>query len=353
MIDRVRLRRVAPAALLLVSAVAAACTDTAGGDPADNRPPVTVLADESWSIPADLRSAFERQTDLRLDVRHIGQQPAELVDHLSRHRGERMADAVVGIDSSTAQQALAAGVLEPYTSPEANKGQQRFSVDKRQRLSAVDLLSVCVNIDTDWFAEHDVRPPKTLADLTEPAYANLLVVPSPAESAEGLAFLLGTVARFGDGWPGYWSKLKANGVRIEPSLRVAYQERFTGAAKAADRPIVVAPASAPGELADGAEAKTAALPETCHQEVRYAGVLADGKHPQRAARLLDFLLTQQFQEALPEGFGTYPVRKGVELPDGWDKAAPLPKNPTTLPARTADASRKQWVQQWISLMGSG
>src|SRR5690606_39862346 len=95
--------------------------------------------------------------------------------------------------TSTVRAALAGDVLIPYTSPEANRGKQRFSVDKQQRLSAVDRLAVCVNVDNSWFAEHDIAPPETMADLLEPAYADLLAMPDPKASPHGMAFLLGSI----------------------------------------------------------------------------------------------------------------------------------------------------------------
>jgi thiamine transport system substrate-binding protein len=40
--------------------------------------------------------------------------------------------------------------------------------------------------------------PQSLEDLTKPEYKGLLVVENPATSSTGLAFLLATVAHFGD-----------------------------------------------------------------------------------------------------------------------------------------------------------
>ena len=43
--------------------------------------------------------------------------------------------------------------------------------------------------------------PQCLEDLTKPEYKGLLVVENPATSSTGLAFLLATVAHFGDSLP--------------------------------------------------------------------------------------------------------------------------------------------------------
>lgn len=348
MIDR-HPRRLA--ALLLAGVLATGCAASAGGArPEDQTPRVTLVTDGSWQLPKELRAAFERQNDLRLVVRQVGEGPGDLLDALERNKGKPFGDVVLGIDTSTAPSALASGTLAPYTSPEANKGQQRFSVDKRQRLSAVDQLVVCVNVDEDWFTEHEQVPPQALNDLADPAYADLTVLPDPQTTAEGTAFLLGTVARFGEeGGRSYWERLKANGVRVVQSAEQV-DEVYTGASDDGDRPIAVAPATKPGELADD-DRSTSVLPQTCHEQVRYAGVLDEASNDQRAGLLVDFLLTQQFQQAAPEAFGSYPVRKGVELPDGWDELAAQPGDATTLPAREANAGRERWLAAWRTVFG--
>lgn len=331
----------------------AGCTVSADSDgPAAGSAEVTLLADESWSIPDELREAFERQTDIELVVRTVGADAAGLTGELIRTGGAASADVAFGVDSSTAQRALAAGVFDTYTSPEANKGQQRYSIDDQQRLSAVDLVEVCVNVDVEWFAKRNVPVPETYADLAEDRYSDLFVLPSPVTSSQGFAFLLGSIERFGEtGWQEYWSELKSNGVRVLPGFDDAYKKDFTGSSKDGNRPIALGYASSPAkEVDDNGDPTTKALRDTCYQTVRYAGVLEGADHPLRAQKFVDFLLSQQFQANLAERFGTYPVREGVELPDGWDQVAPPPANPKSLPAEEVDDNRTRWVTRWRSVM---
>ena len=81
----------------------------------------------------------------------------------------------------------------------------------------------------------------TLDDLASPRYRGLLVVESPATSTPGLAFLLATIAHFGeDGWQGFWRRLRGNDVLVVDGWEEAYTARFSGAAGSrGDRPIVV------------------------------------------------------------------------------------------------------------------
>ena len=79
--------------------------------------------------------------------------------------------------------------------------------------------------------------PKTLDDLTKPAYKGLLVVENPATSSPGLAFLLATVAKYGDdGWRDYWEKLRANDVKVVDGWEQAYNSEFSRGAGKGDLP---------------------------------------------------------------------------------------------------------------------
>ena len=81
-----------------------------------------------------------------------------------------------------------------------------FQLDPRTALTPIDFGDVCINYDKQWFADKKLAVPTTLDDLTEPAYKGLLVVENPATSSPGLAFLLATIAEYGDdGWHDYWS----------------------------------------------------------------------------------------------------------------------------------------------------
>ena len=143
--------------------------------------------------------------------------------------------------------------------------------------------------------------------ILDPQYKDLLVTPGATTSSPGLAFLLATIANTHD-WPAYWKALLANGAKITQGWSDAYEVDFTQGGGGGDRPVVVSYDSSPAfTLDDAGGTTTAALLDTCFRQVEYAGVLAGADNPDGAEALIDFLLTREVQESLPESIYVFPV----------------------------------------------
>ena len=187
-------------------------------------------------------------------------------------------------------------------------------------MTPIDHGDVCLNVDRKWFASHGVAPPRTLADLTEPRYRNLLVVENPATSTPGLAFMLATIAKFGEsGWQDYWRRLRANGVLAVDGWEEAYTARFSGAGGSkGKRPIVVSYATSPAAEVIFAKtppttAPTAVVADSCFRQIELAGVLDGARNEKGARAFIDFMLAEQFQASMPESMFVLPVRDGTPL----------------------------------------
>lgn len=337
----------------LTAVLATGCTLVGGGSGDGNgAATVTLVTHDSFAAPQQVLDAFQQQTGIKIVVLKKGDAGA-LTNSLVLTKANPLGDVAYGVDSTFASRALGEGVFQPYTSPEADHGPQRYTIDDQHRLSAVDVGDVCVNVDTNWFAAKGIPAPATYDDLADPKYKDLLAVENPATSSPGLAFLLGTIAKYGEqGWQGYWQKLKDNGVKSDSGWEEAYSQDFSGSSGKGPRPIVVSYASSPAaEIGDDGKPRTKALLGTCYRQVEYTGVLAGTKQPDKAGKVVDFLLSQQFQATVADNMYVYPTREGVSLPKGWAEAAPLPANSPSLPSDQVQSGRERWIGQWRSLLG--
>ena len=131
---------------------------------------------------------------------------------------------------------------------------------------------------------HAITARGTVEDFT----ATLCATVVAATSSTGMAFLLSTIAEYGDAWPGYWEDLMANGAQLTSSWSDAYEVDFTQGGGKGDRPIVLSYDSSPAfTVPEGSDTSTtSALLDTCVEQVEYAGVLAGAENPDGARAVL-------------------------------------------------------------------
>ncbi|HYQ61697.1 thiamine ABC transporter substrate-binding protein [Actinophytocola sp.] len=323
-----------------------------GGDDGGGERKVVLVTHDSFAMDDAVMKDFTKRTGITIDVRKLGDAGA-LTNQLVLTKDDPIGDVAFGVDTTFASRALDEDVFAPYQVKGSGGGEDAYALDDTHRLTAVDRGDVCLNIDPAAFAAKGVPEPTTYADLVKPQYKDMLVVEDPATSSPGLAFLLGTITRLGDGggWEEYWKSLKANGVKVVSGWEEAYTQDFSGSSGKGPRPIVVSYASSPSaEVDDKGNPRTKAVLDTCFRQVEYAGVLANAKHAGDAGKVMDFLLSERFQSQVPAQMYVYPVRAGVALPAAWLRAAPLPDDSARLPVRDIQQNRERWITEWRGIV---
>ena len=314
---------------------------------------ITLVTHDSFAVSKPVLRAFERANNVKVKVLSQGDAGAALNQAILT-KSNPLGDVLFGVDNTILSRAVNAKIFSSYTPAALANVPAEYQLDSTHQLTPVDHGDVCVNTDEQWFTAHHLAPPKTLDDLTKPAYKGLLVVEDPATSSPGLAFVLATVARYGDnGWRGYWEKLRANGVRVDDGWEGAYDGDFSQGANHGQYPLVVSYASSPPAAVYYADPHPATSPvgtmlDTCFRQVEFAGVLRGTDHPKQAKALVDFMLSAKFQEDVPLQMFVFPVVTGTKLPAVFEKFAAVAPHPLTLSARTIGAHRDNWIEQWRS-----
>lgn len=346
------MRVLGTAALLSVTLALAAC----GGAPtpvSSSSGPVTVrlLTHDSFVLSTSLLNEFTARTGITIEIVAVGD-AGELVNRAVLSAGKPEGDVLFGVDNSLLSRAVSASVFEPYVSPEVSHVRSEIADSGNGIVTPIDDGDVCVNIDNVWFDKRGLAAPKTLDDLTKPEYAELLVTENPATSSPGLAFLLATIAKYGDGWRDYWSKLRANGALAVNGWTEAYTSEFSGAGNPGSRPLVVSYSSSPpAEIiyaADPAKASvtTSTMTDGCYRQIEYAGVLAGAAHPDAAKTVIDWLLSPEVQSDVALSMFVFPAREGVVLPEVFAKYATRPARPEELTPEEVGANQQQWLNDW-------
>lgn len=360
MIHRQLARRAALFAVVAVTAASlAACGSSSGSAkpaPGANRPvTINLMTHDFFATSNGLLESFTRRTGITVKVLKSGD-AGRAVNQAILTKDHPLADVFYGVDNTFLSRALDAGIFVPYTSPSLSQVPSQFQLDAKHRVTPVDYGDVCVNDDLAYFQGHHLAPPQTIDDLADPRYKNLLVVENPADSSPGLAFVLATVAHYGTNhWLDYWKRLRANGVKVVSSWDQAYSGSFSGSGAGrqagGDRPLVVSYASSPPAEVVGASPQPATAPigtllDTCFRQVEFAGILHGTRHQAAAAALVDFMVSNTFQQDMPLNMYVFPVRRGTPLPDVFTRFAQVAPHPFQVPADEIGRNRDTWIREW-------
>jgi thiamine transport system substrate-binding protein len=320
-------------------------------------PELTVMMHDSFAVSQEVVQAFEQANNVKVTFLASGDAGAALNKAILT-KDAPLADVLYGVDNTFLSRALEADIFETYRSPGLANIPAAFQLDLSNRLYPVDYGDVCINYDKAYFAGKNLSVPAELEDLSIPEYNGLLVVENPATSSPGLAFLLATVAHFGDpGYLDFWAALRDNGLVVVNDWETAYYTNFSASSGRGPQPMVVSYGSSPPAEVIFAEtplndAPTASIvgPDTCFRQIEFVGILKGTQRRALAEKFVDFMLSKQFQEDMPSQMFVFPVNPDATLPDAFVKYAQIPDQPAQLDSSLIAANREKWIQAWTDVV---
>ena len=314
---------------------------------------LTVMTHDSFAISEEVVAAFEGANNAKVTFLASGDTGAALNKAILT-KDAPLADVFYGVDNTFLSRALEADIFEPYQSSALASVPAAFQLDPENRMIPVDYGDVCINYDKTYFAENNLPIPVSLEDLLKSEYNGLLVVENPATSSPGLAFLLATVAHFGDpGYLDFWAALRDNGLVVVNDWETAYYANFSASSGQGPQPMVVSYGSSPPAEVIFAEtplddAPTASIIglDTCFRQIEFVGILKGTQNRALAEKFVDFMLSKDFQEDLPMQMFVFPVNPDATLPDEFVQYAQIPDQPAQLDPADITANREKWIQSW-------
>jgi len=333
-------------ALLVVS-----CSTNRAGDPES----ITLIAHDSFAeaVTEETFRAFTDDTGIEVDV-IAGGDAGAMVTQAVLTSGNPIADVIFGVDDTFLSRALEGGIFAEHQSTLIDSVPSSLQLGPSNLVTPISFGDVCLNYDKAWFENTQIRVPTRLDDLRAGLYAEHLAVEHPATSSPGLAFMLATIVEFGEeGWLDFWQDLKEHGVRVAPDWNTAYYADFTR--YGGDSSIVVSYASSPPAeviFADEPldEAPTGVIESGCYRQTEFAGVLEGTEHAVAAGKLVDFMLSVEFQRTIPLNWFVFPANADADLPPEFVEFTLIPDSPAQLDPSLIAANRETWIQQWVALM---
>jgi len=102
----------------------------------------------------------------------------------------------------------------------------------------------------------------------------------------------------------------------------------------AEEPLPEAPTEA--VLADG----------SCFRQIEFIGILKGTQHHELAEKLVDFMLSQRFQEDIPLQMFVFPANQTAALPEVFVQFAEIPEKPAYVAPEEIEKNREAWLEAW-------
>ena len=313
---------------------------------------LTLVTHDSFAVSDGIFDSFEADTGIEVEVLQSGD-AGTVVSQAVLTAGRPVGDVLFGIDNTFLCRGLTGDVFVPYESPGLADVPDAFELDANHLVTPIDVGDVCANFSKAAYPD-DSSAPVDLDDLADPKFKNQFVTENPETSSPGFAFLLATIAKYGDdGWEDYWQRLRENGVEVTSGWEEAYTEVFAGGK--GDRAIVTSYASSPVVevlYADPpvTEAPTGVVEDACFRQIEFAGILRGTEHPEAAAKLIDFMLSTTFQEDIPLNMFVEPVNENAVLPDLFTQHRTEIASPLELDPAYIEAGREEWTDRWTQIV---
>ena len=336
------------AVVTVVALIASGCgSDDIAAEP--ECPTITLATHDSFALSDGTLDAFTEQSCVGVNLVASGD-AGQLVSAAILTVDNPTADVLFGVDNALLNRALDVGIFDEYRSPALDSVSDDLELD--DRVTPISYGDVCVNYWTDALPG---SVPTSLDDLIDPVNAGQFVTQDPETSSPGFAFLLATIAKYGeDGWEQYWQDLVANDVTITSGWSDAYYGEFT--AGGGDRAIVTSYASSPAVGAIFAEEQpvtsvpTGVLDDSCFRQIEFAGILEGSAYPKASRKLIDFMLSRTYQDDIPGNMFVYPALNGAVLPDEFEQFNRIVADPLILDPDEIEENRERWTARWREIV---
>ncbi|MEM8924676.1 MAG: thiamine ABC transporter substrate-binding protein [Actinomycetota bacterium] len=312
---------------------------------------VRLITHDSFALSDGTLAAFTAETGIEVELLQGGD-AGEVVAKAILSVGAPEADVLFGIDNTFLQRGLDAELFVPYESPTLASVPDELELDQGEfRVTPIDFGHVCVNYWTE--SVPGGSAPTSLDDLTAPDFASSFVTQDPESSSPGFAFLLATIAAYGDGWEDYWQQLADNGVTVTSGWSDAYYGEFV--AGGGEKAIVTSYASSPVAEVLFADPPVDAPPtgvvlDSCFRQIEFAGILAGTERQAEAEALIDFMLSDTFQADIPLNMFVAPANADVPLPEVYLDHDAAPTDYWTLMPAEIEANRADWTERWREIV---
>ncbi|TOE83479.1 thiamine ABC transporter substrate binding subunit [Vibrio parahaemolyticus] len=292
-----------------------------------------------WGPGPKIEQAFEAKCGC--DVNFVAlDDGVSILNRLRLEGGNSKADIVLGLDNNLMAEAKKTGLLTEHNVDTANTVLPNGWSD-----------TTFVPYDYGYFAfvynkEKLANPPKSMKELVETRDDLKVIYQDPRTSTPGQGLMLWMKSIYGDDVTQVWQKLASKTVTVTKGWSEAYSMFLNG-----ESDLVLSYTTSPAyHLISENDSKfaTANFAEGHYMQVEVAAKVKGSKNSELADQFMNFILSDEFQSAMPTGNWMYPVTD-VELPKGFETLS-VPSKSLSFSADEVAKMRKSWIREWQSAL---
>ncbi|EGR0668386.1 thiamine ABC transporter substrate binding subunit [Vibrio vulnificus] len=292
-----------------------------------------------WGPGPTVEKAFEAQCGC--DVNFVAlDDGVSILNRLRLEGSNTKADIVLGLDNNLMAEAKATGLLAPH-----QVNTQALSLPNGW---ADDTF---IPYDYGYFAfvynkDKLANPPKSLKELVESRDDLKVIYQDPRTSTPGQGLMLWMKSVYGDDVTGAWQQLAKKTVTVTKGWSEAYSMFLKG-----ESDMVLSYTTSPAYhliAENDAQFAAADFSEGHYMQVEVAAKVKNSSNQALADQFMRFILSDEFQGAMPTGNWMYPVTN-VTLPEGYGSLT-VPEKALSFSAEEVAKLRKAWIREWQSAL---
>nr|WP_274617319.1 thiamine ABC transporter substrate binding subunit [Vibrio parahaemolyticus] len=292
-----------------------------------------------WGPGPKIEQAFEAKCGC--DVNFVAlDDGVSILNRLRLEGGNSKADIVLGLDNNLMAEAKKTGLLTEHNVDTANTVLPNGWSD-----------TTFVPYDYGYFAfvynkEKLANPPKSMKELVETRDDLKVIYQDPRTSTPGQGLMLWMKSIYGDDVTQAWRKLASKTVTVTKGWSEAYSMFLNG-----ESDLVLSYTTSPAYhliAENDSKFATANFSEGHYMQVEVAAKVKGSKNSELADKFMNFILSDEFQSAMPTGNWMYPVTD-VELPKGFETLS-VPSKSLSFSADEVAKMRKSWIREWQSAL---
>ncbi|NWJ64317.1 thiamine ABC transporter substrate binding subunit [Vibrio parahaemolyticus] len=292
-----------------------------------------------WGPGPKIEQAFEAKCGC--DVNFVAlDDGVSILNRLRLEGSNSKADIVLGLDNNLMAEAKKTGLLTEHNVDTANTVLPNGWSD-----------TTFVPYDYGYFAfvynkEKLANPPKSMKELVETRDDLKVIYQDPRTSTPGQGLMLWMKSIYGDDVTQAWQKLASKTVTVTKGWSEAYSMFLNG-----ESDLVLSYTTSPAYhliAENDSKFATANFAEGHYMQVEVAAKVKGSKNSELADQFMNFILSDEFQSAMPTGNWMYPVTD-VELPKGFETLS-VPSKSLSFSADEVAKMRKSWIREWQSAL---